>query len=635
MSAKTKHFFEFDGFRLDATERLLLRDGEALPLTPKAFDTLLVLIEHRGHLVTKEELMQAVWRDAFVEEAGLTRNISSLRKVFGQDANGCKFIETVPKHGYRFVAEVVEVGGSTPDLVIERLTTAKIITREEQELIPNHKRTFWQSPYAIMAAAALFMAALAAVLLLRDKTNPVETPVQSIAVLPFRIIGTSALKDDFGLAIADTLITKLSNSKELTVRPTSKISNYAEGESDTIEIGRTLQVDAVLEGSLQTSDDKVRVTLRVIRVRDGSSLWAKVTDERFTNLLALEDAISKQLLDAPFFKSSASERESLAKHYTQNAQAYEAYLRGTHHFRKGTIEELLTSINDFKQAIALDPDYPLPYTKLAVAYVLLNNFGAVNAQEVTTQAGQAANKAVELDDKLADAHLALFFIHWQYEYDWAAADREMQRALELNLNSPSVHNTRAHFLMCQGKTEEAVAESRLALELDPTDYGMVEDLAWSYLIAGKHEEAKEQCQRAMAMSPQEYGPHLYLGWLYEQNGIYDKAIEELQRARTLSANSPHVIAALGHALAAAGNRNEAEKMIKELQSLSKGGYTSPYFMAILYGGLGEKEKALNYLEAACNEHNSEMVFLKMERRFNHLRFEPHFKRLLQRIGLES
>lgn len=658
MSNHYKHFYEFGSFRLDVGERLLLCDDKPVPLQPKAFDILLVLVRNSNHLVGKDELMQAIWPDAFVEEGNLTLNVSLLRKALGERKNSHtpRYIETVSKRGYRFVASVREVrseeahpieenpNGShtiadesetinSKNRTADELNTAQVTAKVDSAIKREPKEQRRRLLIGIALVAGLTLAASLFWIPKRTKDTPAgNLTARSLAVLPFKSLDAEHSDDYLGVGMTDTLITKLSNVRQLVVRPTSAVLKYT-GQQDTLAAGRELEVSAVLEGSIQRVNERMRVTVRLINVRDGATVWAEKFDENLTDVLAMQDAISEQVAVALVTRLTGDERKQLTKRHTANIEAYQLYLKGAFYLHKGSPEAWKQSIEYFKQAIEKDSHYALPYAGLSVSYNLLCGFGVLMPQEGMSKAKEAALKALEIDDTLGDSHLALALVLWGYDWNWPEAEKEFKRAIELSPSYSPTHNTYAHFLMSMGRIEEALAESRLALELNPNDSYMIEDLAWHYLIARQYDQAIEQCRRALERDSSAYGPHLYLGWAYEQRGMYQEAITELQRARELATDSPHTLAALGHAYAASGNRIEAQRILDELKKPSKQNYVSPYFAAIIYAGLGENDQALENLQKAYEHRMAELVLLKMEPRFDGLRSDPRFQDLLRRVKL--
>ncbi len=649
MSRTPKQLYEFGPFRLDATEHVLLRDGEPVSLTPKAFDTLLALVQNSGHLLGKDQLMKLVWPDAVVEENNLNQNISVLRKVLGEPADEQTYIETVPRRGYRFMAPVKELPGPDAELILERLTRSRVVIEAEEDAhggtrrdgeaaiaatSPSRRDFAW-----VVVAIAVLVAGLAlsfSRIWTRGQSTPTETPVAvSIAVLPFKPLSADGSDDYLGLGMADTLITKLSNLRQIIVRPTSAVRKYVAPEQDPLAAGREQRVDAVLEGNIQKSGEKIRVTVRMMRVRDGSSLWAYKCDEQCTNIFEMQDAISEKVAASLAMKLTGEEQKRLAKHYTDNPEAYHLYLRGRYFWNKRTEEALKKGIEYFQQAIERDPSFAMAYAGIADCYNSLGNsiYGGLQPREALPKAKSAAMKALEVDEVLAEAHASLGFAITQYDWDWPVAERELRRAIELNPNYPTAH----HFYPIQptacGRLDESLTEIKRAQELDPLSLIIQTDLARRFYFRRQYEEASEQLRKTLDMDPNFFRAHLDLGEVCVQQGKYEEAIAEFRQAIKLSGGSPVAVGGLGHAYAVSGQHAEARKVLGELSDLAKRRYVSPSLSAAIHVALGEKDQAFKYLAAAYEERASSLIRLKVEPNFGGLRSDPRFADLVRRVGL--
>lgn len=391
MLGSTKISYEFGSFRMDIAERQLWKGGELIPLAPKAFDTLAVLIRKSGQLVTKDELFRDVWQDAFVEESNLSNNIYTLRKVLGHDAGGRGYIETVPRHGYRFTADVVESSSEAEELMLHRRTRARILIEEDERdeedetrlnartaskttlhAAPQNRQSFLlkpQWPLILTSVAAIAVtAALLYVWWSGKRATGERYVVRSIAVLPFKPIGAEGRDEHLGLAMTDATITKLSGLPQFTVRPTSTIFKYTDQNYDAVGAGRELGVDAVLEGTMQRVGDRVRCTVQLTNVADGKPVWAASFDENFTDIFAIQDAVSEQVAQALSLKLTGDEKSRLAKRHTQNVEAYQSFIKGIYFWNQRTEDGIRRSIGHFKRAVQLDASYAPAYAGLADAY---------------------------------------------------------------------------------------------------------------------------------------------------------------------------------------------------------------------------------------------------------------------------
>lgn len=577
MNTAAKHFFEFGDFRLDASERLLLHEGETVSLTPKAFDMLVTLVENSGHLVEKSELMRKLWPNSFVEEGSLAQNVSLLRKALGENESQ-KFIETVPRRGYRFVATVVIEPGKVAD-----------------------------------------------------------STIQSIAVLPFKSLGVETGDEYLSIGIAETLTTRLTSLKLLTVRPTSAVLKYVRSEKDASETGQELQVDTVLEGSIRRAGERLRVTARLVSVRDEAVvLWADTFDEQFTDIFEVEDSISAKVAEALALKVSGEAQKRLTRRYTNNAEAYQLYLKGRYFWNKRTEEGFNQGITHFKLAVTKDATYALAYAGLADSYIGLTfyNFGAPH--EIMPKAKEAAMNALSIDSALAEAHASLAHVLMNYDWNWSEAEKEFKLSMQLNPDYATAHQWYAiHYLTALDCLEEALEEMKRALQLEPTSLVMNSFMGATLYFAHRHDEAIEQCRRTIEMDPNFAVAHWHLGLAYEQKEMFDEAIAEFQRATALSGGSPLMKASLGHAFAKANRKDESRKILGELNELAQQRYVSSYERAAISVALGDERQAFQSLERAYEEHSFHMVYLKVWPQFSVIRSNPKFQNLVQRLGLSS
>ena len=589
MNRAAKHFYEFGSFRLDTAEHLLLQDGRPVPLKPKVFDLLLELVTNSSHVLTKDELMKQIWPDSFVEEHNLAVSISTLRKALGEDHSEQPFIETVPRRGYRFVAGVREVWDESADM------------RSGSNVRAHVKKE-------------------------------ASVRAKSIAALPFKHIGAKAAEEEYlGLGLADALITRLSNLRQIVVRPTSAVRRY-DGEQDPVAAGRELRVSAVLDGSVQRFGKRIRVTVQLVSVHDGASLWAGKFDETFTNIFAVEDSISEHVATALMLKLTDKERKQLRKRYTENTEAYQAYLKGRYFLGKRTVESFGKSFGYFEQAISIDPEYALAYAGLADYYLLLMNFNVLPPQKAGPQAKEAALKALRFDDTLAEAHASLAYLKGIHEWDWAGAEREFERAIELNANDAIAHQFYSIYLRVLKRFDEAMAEAKKAQELDPLSLSINTSVGSLFYFARQYDQAIEQLSKTLELDPNFVMAHFYLGWAFEQKGMYEEAIAAFQKVVHISGNVPEFGAGLGHAYAVSGNTVKAREVLNELKALAKQRYVSPYDLALIHTGLGEEDEALDWLEKAYEERSVELALLKVDQRLDTLRKDSRFTDVLRLIG---
>jgi TolB-like protein/DNA-binding winged helix-turn-helix (wHTH) protein/tetratricopeptide (TPR) repeat protein len=658
MSQPDNHLYEFGPFSLDLSERQLFRNGKPVSLTPKDFETLVMLVMRRGHIVEKDDLLKEVWKDAFVEEANISRHVWTLRKTLGRNEQGQSYIETVPKRGYRFLANP-EADNGGDQLVVERPSITHLITEEDDGEIatpqseiaqnfaqrslaagsvkPQWARWRWRLACGVLGALTLGLVALYYTRTSRE-TNGSEAnvaataPPRSIAVLPFKTIGTEGDNEYLGLGMTDALITRLGNVGQITVRPTSAVRKYQGVEKEPVSAGQELKVESVLEGSIQRSGDRIRVTVQLVRVSDGAQVWGDKFDDQFTNVFTVQDSISEKMAEALQLKLTSEEHKRLSKRYTDNVDAYQLYVKGQYEWKKHTQEDLRKAIEYFNQAIAKDPDYALAYTGLAVSYVGLGN-SYLPPNEAFPKAQAYAAKALEIDETLGEAHEAMGAVRLFYDWNWPEAEKEFKRAQVLNPNDDGAHHLYGYYLNAMGRLDQAKAEMNRAQELDPLAPMTNSDVGVDFYYARQYDEAIAQNEKTINLEPHFFVAYLWLGQAYEQKKMYAKAIETFQKGIDLAERHPQLVASLGRVCALAGERDKAQKYLAELRAMSKGRYVSPYLFAVVYEGLGDKQETFAWLEKVSQERSFFLIWLNVEPRFDNLRDDPRFQTLLRRLNL--
>ncbi len=628
MNQAQTHIYEFGEFRVDASKRLLIKgENEQIPLTPKVFDTLLYLVEHSGKIIEKDELMSAVWTDTIVEENNLSQNISILRRILGEKRGEHRFIATIPGIGFKFVAEVTQIEEKKSEIFEIQDSELPITNQSGENKIPKTKA---QKPkYLIFAAVILLLAVSAAVYFWRRETvkNAEVLPIKTIAVLPFKPLVAEQRDEALEIGMTDTLILKLSGG-EINVRPLSSVRRYAALEQDSLSAGKALNVEAVLDGTIQISGDRIRIAARLFRVADGKQLWAERYDEKFNDIFAVQDSISEKVANALKIRLGNGEK----KRYTENVEAYQLYMKGRFHSSKIILSETEKGIAYYNQAIAADPKYALAYAGIADAYRSLALTSDVPSNEVMPKGKAAALRAIELDDSLADAYAALGFITFFYDWDWQTAEKYCHRGLELDPNNADLRQAYAHLLSNTGRHAESLEQIKLSRELDPLNL-RTNALEGQFLLhAGQTDAALDRLQKTIELDPDFWLTHLFMTSALIEKGQFEKAVGEGNEAKRLSPSQNWSIAFGGYALAKSGKEAEARKVLDELLKLSKTSYIPPYHFALIYNGLGENEKAIDYLEKGFAEKDVRMVFLKVEPKWNNLRNEPRFIDLVKRLN---
>jgi TolB-like protein/Flp pilus assembly protein TadD len=460
---------------------------------------------------------------------------------------------------------------------------------------------------------------------------PDQGAVRSLVIMPFNTLSADSDDEYLGLAMTDALITRLNNTRRLVIRQTSAITKYANTKADPLAVGREQGVDAVLDGVIQRSGDRVRVTVNLVRTNDGAPLWADAFDERFTHLFAVEDAIAEKVTSAIVRTLSESERAQLTKRPTENDEAYHAYLRGRYHWNQRNESGLRKGIEYFQQAIAKDPDYALAYVGLADSYALLDFYTVLAPQDSAPKAEAAATQALKLDSALAEAHTSLAAIKTFYQWDWVGAEREFKRAIELNPNYSTAYGWAALNLIAQGRSAEAERAIKRALELDPLSPIINTNVGWIDYLSGRTDQAIEQYRKTLLFDPNFARAHLRFGFAYAHKGMYEESLAEFRRAFDLSGDS-QALACTGYVHAAAGRRAEARRVLAELNERARRQYTSPYGIALIHTGLGDKDRAFEWLEKAFQDRSSWLIYLKVEPLFASLQSDPRAADLLRRLN---
>jgi DNA-binding winged helix-turn-helix (wHTH) protein/TolB-like protein/Flp pilus assembly protein TadD len=641
-NSETEVTYQFERFELDPVRRVLSRDGKAISLKPKIFETLLVLVRNSGRVMAKDELMQQVWPDTIVEEVNLAHNISILRKVLGQTTDENRFIVTVPGRGYGFVAEVtqrqpgatsVAPPEATPSIGPEREETPTADAPAKKDGIVA--RAIFQGPFLLVVIGGVTVGIVLAVIFYgsrRRDGDPPNSQISSIAVLPFKPLVAQDRDESLEMGMADTLIARLSNIRDIAVRPISAVRHYAGLEQDAVAAGREQKVDAVIEGQIQKAGEKVRVTVRLVRVGDGVGLWTSQFDEKLTDIFQVQDSIAERVATVLAVNLTMEEKQRLTKHHTDNAEAYQFYLIGRYHLNRLTDDGFIKSVDYFQLAIRRDPNFALAHAGLAEAYNALGGFNVRRPKEVYPQARAAAVAALNLDPQLAEAHTALAMVDFTFDWDWAGAATEFKRAIEINPLDSDAHYYYSYYFVFAGQFDNALAEIRMAQELDPVSLVKLTGMAQVLLIARRYDDSIAESQKALAMDPNLGFAHWLLGLAYMYKGSYDPAIAELKKSVPLSGDSPDEPATLAQAYALSGKKTEARKILSDLEQRTAHAYISPGTLANLYWLLGDKDRAFALFDQALEDHDNMMVLLKVEPMFDEVRSDPRFAKLVRSVG---
>ena len=653
MPRRSSHFYEFGSFRLDADKRRLLRDGTPVQVSPKSIDALIVLVQNAGKLLERETLMQAVWADTFVEDANLTVAISHLRKALGQNSEAAEYIETIPRVGYRFVAEVREAYEEPKPLIIEKHTQSRTVI--EEEYFPDHSAnipeelsvqtsspavTIATSPritgrHALIVTAAMLIIAIGSVIYFRSDhqrtaaaSNLEAAGIRSMAVLPIKNLTGDADNEYLSDGLTDGLINSLSKIEGLKVISRGSVFGWKGKDIDPRDVGKRLGVSSILEGSVVKSRDLARVSLRLVSAEDGRVLWAADSAEHsLGDVLAFQDELSRSVANSLRPKLGIKEVNQIAKHYTANQEAYQLYLRGRYFWNKRTGADLERSINCFEQAINLDPGYALAYSGLADSYAVLSYFSNHPFEETFPKAKATAQRALEIDNTLAEPHATLGLVI-SSDGDWARAESEYQQALQLNPNYATAHHWYGWYLFNVGRKDESLREMETALELDPVSIEINVDFASVLTFNHRPDEAIQRLEKVLEMDQTFSEAYYGLGLAYQAKREYERAIVEFEKAQ--AAGRPDVLGELGRSYALAGDKAKALSVITQLKGKTKAASRN---LATVYLGLGEKDKALTALESACHTRPNLLLGINSDPAFDELHNEPRFQTILACAGL--
>lgn len=645
-----KTIYQLGDFKVDPLRRKLIdAEGKVVYLTPKTFDVLMVLIESGGRVVTKDELMSTVWHDAIVEEANLVQTISMLRRSLGEKPGENRFIVTVSGQGYRFVTPIEEVLESkVQEKRAAPVTTLTLIEAKDSAtnletgpLVENSKAVGqsinlrkWLIP-AIAVCGVALIGVLALKFFARSPGPKRVHEVKSIAVLPFTNIGSKVDEEYLGQGLSEVLITKLSNIKTIVVRPTSAVMKYTDASPDLKRIGSELNVDAIIIGRVQKIDENIRVTAQLVRVSDGATLWAETFDDKLTNIFSLQDSISGRVTESLAVTLSTGEREQITKRFTTDTEAYQLYLQGRYFWNKRSEEGLRRAVEFFTQATGKDPSFARAYSGLADSYMLMGILDlGMNPREAITKAKAAAQKAIALDDTLAEPHTSLAFMAYNYDFDWANADRQFRRAIELNPNYVTAHHWYSQFLNVVKRFDESEAEIKKALQLDPSSLIINADYGTMFYYSRRYDQAVAQYSKTLELEPRFAFAHQELGRAYIFQQRYDEAIAEFNQAIEISGRRPYLLSLLGYAHGMSGRRTETERLLQELEVLGKQRVVLPFNFVTIYLGLNDKKKAMEWMEINFKERHSALIVLGIEPRYDSLRDEPRFQEMLKELKLD-
>jgi len=663
MSAQINHIYEFGEFRMETAERLLLGKEGPIPLTPKAFDTLLILVQQSGHLIEKDDLMQQVWPDTTVEEANLARNVWALRKALGDDNDRHCYIETVPKRGYRFIAPVKLFPSQSGELLVQRRLRAHIVTTEEESADHSAAETYaiapTQTPKPPAQLSALVHAGPGAKLtgrnrrialvgivcvlagigitaaIVRRNANraPSHTAIDSLAVMPFVNASSDPELEYLSDGLTENLINGLSRASHLKMIAHNSVFPYKGKEIDAQRVGKDLGVQAVLMGRVAQHGNDLSVSVELIDARDRSHLWGEHYDRQATDLAFLQKELAQDIANNLRLQFGPEEQAPSRKNYTDNVEAYRLYLKGRYFWNKRTEAGLRKGIEFFQQAIEQDPNYALAYAGLADSYIIMANWRYAPPRDSYAKAKAAALRALELDNRLPEALTSLAYTTLLYDRDWKASESGFQQALALNPNYASAHHFYSICLMTSGRQSEALAEITRAQDLDPLSLIITSVHGWIYYEGREFDRAVYQYTKTLEMDPKYVPALLDLGATYLRNGEYGKAISRFEEAKTAGGETGRILADVAQAYALSGRRADALQILRRLEHPSEPEFISTWDLALVHVALNDKVVAIDLLEKAAAERVGWVILLGVDPAFDSLRAEPRFDKLIQQVGI--
>ncbi len=649
--------FRFGPFEAKTCAQELSKNGTKLRLRGQPFLILELLLRRAGEVVTREEIQQKLWpADTFVDfEHGLNTSIKKLRQVLCDSATGPRYIETLPRLGYRFIAPVetivdpnakkatkgadgVPAAGEPGDTADQSSVAPALLGEEHGRGRP--RLHFFIPAIAMLAGLALIFSLATTrdwfLALFRSTRNAsvaaasAARPPRSIAVLPLQNLSNNAAEDYFADGMTDELTTDLAQFGSLRVISRTSAMHYKGASKTAPEIGRELGVDTLIEGTVQRVGDRVRIRVQLIDSASDRHLWARTYDHDLENVLVLQSSAARDIAEE--VQGKVAVPPAAVNQHPVQPDAYEAYLKGRYFWNKRTEDGLTKSIEYFQQAISQDPKFAAAYAGLAGSYSILGS-DVLPARVASSKAHLAANKALELDPTIAEGHAELGLVEFYYDWDWKQAEQEFHRAIELNPNYATAHQWYGYYLAAMSRFPEALDEARKAQQIDPLSLSINTTLAGRYRDLHQYAEAIDLNRRTLEMDPNFMPAHIAMGAALEDQGIWPDAISEYQKAVALSQDNPIALSSLGSAYGHSGDRDAARKVIARLQEVSKHHYVSAFDMATVFAGLGDADTAFHWLEKAFAERESQMAFLNITRRMDPLRSDPRFASLLKRMGL--
>ena len=619
MPLQEQRLYEFGPFQLDPAERRLLQDGKPVPLTPKAFQTLLVLVENQSRVVDKEDLLKKVWPDTYVEEATLAQNVFTLRKQLGDDRSEAVYIETVPKRGYRFVAPVKLIG---PESGNEIATTPAVAEKQ-----------VWITRRSILLAAGLLACVLVGIGIYAGRRISAHPRRAMLAVLPVQNLTGREERNSLSDGLTEEIIAQMGvmDPDHLGVIARTSSMAYKDTHKTIDQIGRELNVDFVLEASLRDTAERSRVTAQLIDAKSQARIWAEDFDVASADLLGVEDEIGRAVASEIHLELQPRARQRLARVHAENPQARQLYVEGRRYWNLRTREGLEKALDLFKRAVEVDPTNARAFAGLADTYNIQMFYGFSPGAGSLLKAKAAAQRAIELDDTLAEGHAALAYTEFMWLWQWAESEKEFRRAIALNHNYASAHQWFALYLSAMGRHGEALEQIGQARTLDPVSLPVRAAAGLTHYHARNYDLAITECRAALAMNSEFAPAHTVLGHAYVGKKMFAEAEAEYQKVIALTNGAvPLYLADLGYLYGIWGKRDEARKILETLRDSRRQLPFVPFTQeARVFAGLNQKDEVVDYLQKAEQQNDAGLIWLGVDPRWDGVRADPRLKSLFQ------
>jgi len=623
--------YQFEGFQLDVARYELRRNGHVLKLEKIPMELLILLVSRKGELVSREEIIAKLWGPGvFIEtEHSINTAIRKIRQTLGDDPERSRFVQTVVGKGYRFVGPINVV-----DLAPAADPSLPPVSVVEEKARRNRLNTIprWALKASVAALILLGVVAVAVKYFDWGRWLP-RPPVHSIAVLPLKNLSGNPADEYFADGMTDELITNLAKISALRVSSYTSVSKYKTTSKSLPQIAQELQVDGIIEGSVVRSGDQVRITAQLIYAPRDQHLWAEEYQRYLRDVLYLQREVARDVARQVRVTLTPNERQRLATAGAVDPAAYESYLRGRSFWNQRSEASLLRAIDEFNKAIEVDAGYAPAYSGLADCYTTLGYLSYLDPLDAFPRARDAATKALELDSSLAEAHTSLAYYDLYHAWNWIEAENEFKKAIELNPNYATAHDWYSYYLMAMGRFDEAWKEVNRAHELDPLSVTISTDIGFNYFYRRNYDEAINQLGATLSLSPKFPLAHLWLGRAYQQKKMYSEAIDEFNKTDAALPGWVVTIAGMGNAYGEWGHKAEAEQVLVRLNEMARAKYVTPYGIALVYAGLGDKNEAFVWLNKAIEGRSHWLVWLNRDPRWDRLRSDSRFNELKKRVAL--